>query len=556
MTKRYKKNGVFRGFACILSVFVAIPATFVPIYAEEAVDAGKPIYGTVAVETEIADEYEIVYENHFNAESDFTTYYNKPESDYPIYPNRGTQQGGGGVKFTWSSDFNNQFGSFGGSKSGTMIRSYNGDSKKHSKGFWFDLDKVLEENGPGTYKFSFRVTLKSGHGLVEGCLNTLENQSDLGNILWNVPSQWGTPEGEDVVGGVNIGGHVLCRRWDESGDINQQVFESITYIPEDAQHLRFLFGGSVDYDEAHDVGGSGWNPVAMDDLVISKKKQSAEMGCLNLKSTAVSIDGAEHSGRLISALYDNKNKLVSSEVSEETVVGAEGVEIFSSLDTSGGYDETYTVKTFFVEVGGHIVPYAAAYNPCASLFPNYSFESPLTDNYRITKYSEPVGLSADAAYTGMKGVELKLDAGSDTFFAVGDGEVLTKDGVNASTTALAKAVWENGAGKYRISFMARTSGDDATVMAQVRRHIFSTLKQDTIGGNGSIEVTPHTHSGAQTITSEWSEIQLDVDIFPMTPWGGAGEYVSYRRNNYPLKLIINGTGSVYIDDFKVEKISD
>ena len=59
----------------------------------------------------------------------------------------GTTKGGGGVKFTWSADFNNQFGSFGGSQSGFMIRTYNGDSKNHSKGFWFDLDKVLEDNG-------------------------------------------------------------------------------------------------------------------------------------------------------------------------------------------------------------------------------------------------------------------------------------------------------------------------------------------------------------------------------------------------------------------------
>lgn len=549
MTKKYKRNCIVKSFACILSAALSMTAIGVSAYADE------PIYGTVAVQTEIADEYEIVYENHFDAETDFTNYYNKSDSAYPIYPNMGTIKGGGGVKFTWSADFNNQFGSFGGSQSGFMIRTYNGDSKNHSKGFWFDLDKVLDDNGPGTYKFSFRVTAKSGHGLVEGCLNTLENQSDLGKLLWNVESEWGTPEGETIVGGVNIGGHVLCRRWDESGDVNQQIFESTTYIPEDAQHLRFLFGGSVDYDAGHDVGGSGWNPVAMDDLVIYKKVNSAENGTLNLKSTVVSVDGNEHSGRLVSALYNEKNALVSTSVSEETVIGAEAVEIYSSLDTSGGYDKTYTVKTFFAQIDNHIVPYSISYNPSASLFADYNFESPFTDDYKILKYSEPVSISSNSAYTGKKGIELKLDAG-DTYFAVGEGEILTKDGVNASTTALAKAVWENGKGKYRISFMAKTTGDDATIMAQVRRHIFSTSKQDTIGGNGSIEVTPHIHSQSQTITSEWNEIQLDVDISPMTPWGGAGEYVSYRRNNYPLKLIVNGTGSIYIDDFKVEKISD
>ena len=106
-----------------------------------------------------------------------------------------------------------------------MIRSYNGDSTKHSKGFWFDLDKVLEDNGPGTYKFSFRATANAGHGLVEGCLNTLENQSDLGKILWNIQSEWGTPEDEEIVGGVNIGGHVLCRRWDDTGTLDEKVFE-------------------------------------------------------------------------------------------------------------------------------------------------------------------------------------------------------------------------------------------------------------------------------------------------------------------------------------------
>lgn len=548
MSKKYKKNCITKGLACILSSTLAMSVFGGFVYAEDA------IYGSVAVQTEIVDEYEIVYENHFNAESDFTTYYNKPDSAYPIYPNVGTSKGGGGVKFTWSADFNNQFGSYGGSISGTMIRAYNGDSKNHSKGFWFDLDKVLEDNGPGTYKFSFRVTTKAGHGLVEGCLNTLENQSDLGKLLWNVESEWGTPTDQEIVGGVNIGGHVLCSRWDDSGTINQQVFESTTYIPEDAEHLRFLFGGSVDYDASHTVGGNGWNPIAMDDLVISKKVSSADNGSLNLKSTVTSLDGAEHHGHLISTLYDDKNALVSTSVSDLTTIGVDAVEVLSSLNTSAGYDDTYKVKTFFADVSGHIVPYGISYDPTASLFPNYNFETPFTNSYRFLKYAEPIGISDNGAYTGNKGVELKLDPGA-TFFAVGEGDVLTKDGVNASATALAKTVWENGSGTYRISFMAKTSGDDATVKAEVRRHIFSTSKPDTTG-NGTIEVTPHKYSDSQTITSEWNEIQLNVDIEPMTPWGGAGEYVSYRRNNYPLKLVINGTGSVYMDDFKVEKISD
>ena len=549
MAKGNRFSCIRRGFACVLSGVVFATSLWIPAAAEES------IYGTVAVESRIVEEYEIVYENHFDAETDFTKFYNKADSDYPIYPNVGTQKGGGGVKFTWGSDFNSQFGSFGGSQSGTMVRSYNGDSKNHSKGFWFDLDKVLEDNGPGTYKFSFRATAKSGHGLVEGCLNTLENQSDLGNILWNVESEWGTPAGEEIVGGVNIGGHVLCRRWDDSGTINQQVFESTTYIPEDAQHLRFLFGGSVDYDSAHTVGGTGWNPIAMDDLVIYKKKDSIEYGSLNLKSTVTSVDGNEHSGRLISAVYDEKNTLVSTDISDEVVVGAEAVEIESFLDISGGYDETYSVKTFFAEISGHITPYGISYDPTASLFSNYNFETPFTDDYRVLKYSEQLEISDAAAYTGKKGVELKLEGGS-TYFSIGEGEIQTKDSVTASATALAKAVWENGAGTYRISFMARTTGDDATVKAEVRRHIYSTSKSDMDNEIGSIEVTPHKYSQSETITSEWNEIQLEIDIEPMTPWGGEGEYVSYRRNNYPLKLIISGTGTVHMDDLKVEKISD
>ena len=546
MAKKHQKNGLVKGLACVLSAVMLMP-TFM-------VSAEDSAYGKVAVQTQIAEEYEIVYENHFNAETDFTNNYNKPESDYPIYPNTGTSRGGGGVKFTWSSDFNAQFGSFGGTVSGPMIRSFNGDSKKHSKGFWFDLDKVLEDHGPGTYKFSFRVTAKSGHGLVEGCLNTLENQSDLGKILWNVTSEWGTPEGEEIIGGVNIGGHVLCRRWDESGDVNQQVFESITYVPEDAEHLRFLFGGSVDYDASHEVGGNSWNPIAMDDLVISKKKNSAETGTLNLTSTVVSTDGSEHSGRLITALYDNANMLVDSQVSDVITIGTERSQIPSSLDISGGYDETYTIKTFFVEVGSYITSFGISYNPNASLFPNYNFESPFTNEYRFLKYSDDLTTSGVAAYTGTKGVQLQLDGGA-TYFRVGEGATLTANNTSASATALAKMVWENGAGTYRISFMAKTSGADATVMAQVRRHIFSTSKQDT-SGNGSIEVSPHIYSATETISSDWNEIQLEVDIEPMTPWGGAGEYVSYRRNNYPLWLIVNGSGSVYMDDFTVEKISD
>ena len=549
MTKKYKRNCIVKSFACVLSAVLSITAIGVSVYADE------PIYGTVAVQTQTADEYEIVYENHFDAETDFTNYYNKSDSAYPIYPNAGNEFGVDSVKYTASYDFSSKLSGFGNPVSGSVVRTFNGDSKSRSKGFWVDLDKVLKDNGPGTYKFSFRVTAKSGNGLVEGCLNTLENQSDLGKLLWNIQSDWGTPAGEDIVGGVNVGGHVLCKRWDESVDVNQQVFESITYIPEDAKHLRFLFGCSVDKDTAHNIGGNGgWLPIAMDDLVIYKKVNSAESGSLNLTSTVVSLDGNEHIGRLVSTLYDDRNALISSDVSDETTIGAEKVEILSSLNVPGGYDETYTIKTFFADIDSHIVPYGISYNPLVSLFPNYNFESPLANDYRILKYSEPITTSSNSAYTGKKGIELKLDVG-DTYFAVGEGEILTKDGVNASTTAFAKAVWENGKGKYRISFMAKTTGDDATIMAQIRRHIFSTSKQDTIGGNGSIEVTPHVHSEKQTITNHWSEIQLEVDIVPMTPWGGAGEYVSYRRNNYPLKLIVNGTGLVYIDDLKIEKIS-
>lgn len=548
MAKKYKKKWALKCLAGALSAMM-LPLVMVSATTD------TPIYGTVAVQTQIAEEYEVVYENHFNAETDFTGNYNNASSAYPIYPNKGTQAGGGGVKFTSIADFNNQFGSLGSSVSGTMIRSFNGNSTKHSKGFWFDLDKVLEDHGPGTYKFSFRVTAKSGHGLVEGCLNTLENQSDLGKILWNVTSEWGTPEGEEIVGGVNIGGHVLCRRWDESGNVNQQVFESITYIPEDAQHLRFLFGGSVDYDANREVGGSGWNPIAMDDLVISKKKDTAESGMLNLVSSVVSVDGAEHSGRLISALYDETNMLVSADVSDVMLVDSTALEIASSLNISGGYDDSYTIKTFFAEVGGHIVPYGISYNPTESLFPNYNLETPFNSQYRMLKYTEQLALSSEAAYTGTKGVKLQLEDG-DTYFSIGEGATVTANNVSASTTALAKTVWENGKGTYRISFMAKTNDADARVRAQVRRHIFSTSAQDNVNGNGAIEVTPHVESDVQTITSDWNEIQLDVVIAPMTPWGGAGEYVSYRRNNYPLKLVINGSGSVYMDDFKVVKISD
>ena len=545
MTKRNKNNRIMKALALISSAAISVTTLCGAVFAEDS------IYGTVAVETQVVDEWEVVYENDFGAESDFTNFYNKADSDYPIYPNMGTTKGGGGVKFTWSSDFKNQFGK--NPSTGTMIRAYNGDSTKHSKGFWFDLDKVLEDNGPGTYKFSFRVTAKAGHGLVEGCLNTLENQSDLGKILWNIQSEWGTPEDEDIVGGVNIGGHVLCRRWDDTGTIDEQVFESVTYIPEDAEHLRFLFGGSVDYDASHAVGGNGWNPIAMDDLIISKKVSSAETDDLELKSTVVSVDGGEYSGYLISALYDENNALVDTDISELTDVGEEPVEIYTSVDISDVYGEDYTVKTFFADIDGHITPYGLSYDPTSSLFPNYNFENPFTEDYRVLKYANEVGLSADAAYSGVNGLKLDLDGGA-TYFSIGEGETVTKNEVSASTTAFAKTVWENGAGTYRISFMAKAT-DEATVKAEVRRHIFSTSKQDT-NGNGSIEVTPHTYSDSEQITDEWNEIQLDVEIEPMTPWGGASEYVSYRRNNYPLKLVITGSGSVYVDDFKVEKISE
>ncbi len=554
MAKKYTKKWALGCLSCALSAMMLSSVTVLAT-------ADASIYGTVAVQTQIAEEYEVVYENGFDSEAEFNAVYEQ-DVDYGIHPiENGTD---GEVKFTYKSNFTGA-GLADTNYESTQIRTFNGNSKTKAKGFWIDLDHVLETYGSGAYTFSFRVNSADSPGLIEAVLNTAEDQSELGNILWEIH------EASESSPYVNLGGHILISRWDNTdtwtSKINNVTFQSTTYIPEDAEHLRFFFGGTI-YDGAannRNVGGSStYRPVFFDDLVISKKTNSAYTGMLNLSSQVVSVDGAEHSGRLISALYDSSNMLVSTAVSDVITVGSDAVSIESALDVSGGYDDGYTVKTFFAEIGGRIIPYGIAYHPQTSLFPNNNLESPFTNAYRWMDDSNVISLSPDAAYSGSRGATRGI-AQSGTYIKIGESEI-PSPGTSAApgdATALAKVLLENGKGTYRISFMAKTQSGDANLVLHFRPYYQNYSQRDI--AIGTID-TPTTRwsVGEQTATPEWREIEFEVTFNPLASGatvtaGRTDGWLSYRKNNYGMYLVgssVNDTDVLYIDDFKVEKISD
>ncbi|MCR4719527.1 MAG: hypothetical protein K5768_07855 [Firmicutes bacterium] len=548
--------------ACVIAISLLAAVLPAAAFAEGT-------YGAVALETKLDNDI-VVYENHFADEAAFNAVYNK-DVDYGIHPINAAA--GSAVKFTYQSNFTGA-GLAAANYESTQIRTYNGDPKTKAKGFWIDLDKVLEDYGPGAYSFSFRVNSPASPGLIEAVLNTAEDQSLLGDIIWGVHDR---TESSPY---VNLGGHVLCRRWTESSNgnnnqdpLNNVRLSSTTYVPEGSEHLRFFFGGTI-FDGAADSrnvgGGAGWKPVFFDDLVITKKANGYQDtaivgGTATLKSTLTSLDGNVHTGYLISAVYDNTNDLLYYQQSDVITVGGETPTeqpIISTvnLPSTGGY----TIKTFFWDDFENITPYCISSKPHDSLMPNSSFETPFANSaYRWTESGSNLNQDIEgAAYTGQKGVAKGISAGG-TYIRVNEGPTLSPgtSGAPGSPTALANTLLENGKGRYKISFMAKTEDEvNASVLLQIRPYYMDYGKLDTAIGTLDKDTTRDT-TAVQTASNEWSKLEYTVDFTPMPSGRTVGSsnsgWLSYRKNNYGLLIVAsNANTTLYIDDFKVEKICD
>lgn len=551
--------------------------------------------GTVGLETKLDNEI-VVYENHFDyqSEANFADNVLNKGGDYGIY-RLDNGDADGGVKFTDSQKWYSTFGksdNFKSSEDDTtgQVRVYNGNTKTKSKGFWIDLDKVLETYGPGAYTFSFRVNSKAGGpGLIEAVLNTAEDQSTLGNILWQGRARTESSQF------VNLGGHVLVSREyntanaNGNGDaINNVTFTSTTYIPEGAQHLRFFFGGTV-YDSTTatgidasilrgSVGGSAtYLPVFFDDLVITKKANAYQDYALigddiKLKSTVTPLNGLEPTGRLIAAMYDaDTNEMLDVEISDEMTLTAPTV-IESTLEYPGEEVADYKIKTFFFDGFENLTAYSLASNPHESLFPDMSFESPFTNDYRWVESGskQNVNIATDVAYTGARSLTRTVAGGGSVWLSVGEGETYTASNASGtpsaanpgSPTAWAKMLQENGKGTYKISFMAKAGNANTTVELQMRTYYQDFGKRDV-----SIGYTPTPNSydtlAKKTLSTEWQKFEYTYDFTPL-PSGRTvstsnnSGWLSYRNNNYVSYLIARNGGSettIYIDDFKVEKVN-
>ena len=534
-------------------------------------------YGTVALETKLDTDI-VVYENRFANEAAFNAVYNQ-DVDYGIHPINASA--GSAVKFSYQSNFTGA-GLAAANYESTQIRTYNGDSQKKAKGFWIDLDKVLADYGPGTYSFSFRVNSPAKPGLIEAVLNTAEDQSVLGDILWTSHDQ---TESSPY---VNLGGHVLCRRWTEDGTggsnnnngnnnqdaLNNVTLSSTTYVPESASHLRFFFGGTIFDGTAnnYNVGGksNGWTPVFFDDLVITKKanmyQDAAVMGgTATLTSRLTSLDGNDHDGVLISAVYDSSNGLYDFQTADVTVSGSQEETSTVNVPASGDY----TIKTFFWDDLDNITPYTLSSKQYESLASDGGFETPFTylDQRWMKSTSENADLVADAAYTGLKGVKTTKSS-SDTWTYIGYGAKIPTAGTQASPgdpSLLADVLNAYGKGQYKISFMAKTAEAGATANAYL---MYQPIYQDygkLASSIGYINTTSCRYStSAQAVTDEWTKVEYTVNFYPL-PSGktvGAGNtsgWLSYRYNNYAFWVVATGASestSLYIDDFKIEKISD
>lgn len=520
-------------------------------------------YGSASLETKLDNDI-VVYENHFADEAAFNAVYNQ-DVDYGIHPIN--TAAGSAVKFTYQSNFTGA-GLAAANYESTQIRTYNGDPKTKAKGFWIDLDKVLEDYGPGAYTFSFRVNSPASPGLIEAVLNTAEDQSTLGDIIWGVHDR---TESSPY---VNLGGHVLCRRWYETNNgnnnqdpLNNVRLSSTTYIPEGAQHLRFFFGGTI-FDGAADSrnvgGGAGWKPVFFDDLVITKKANgyndpALQNGTINLSSTVTPLNGeAEVTGTLVSAMYDAAtNALLDVDISESMAITTPTT-VASTLNHPGA-GVAYKIKTFFFDSFANLSPFCLSYDPHASLMPDVSFESPFTNDYRWTESGNNVATTgSQEAFTGARCVSKGISS-TGTYIRVGEGATISP---GSSQTALSKVLLENGKGRYKISFMAKTRDGNANVLLQMRPYYMDYGKLDTAIGTLDKQ-SAWDSTAAQTATTEWQKLEYTVDFYPMPSGRTVGSsnsgWLSYRKNNYGLIVVassVNATDAIYIDDFKIEKISD
>ncbi len=543
--------------ACFM--LVAMLATAMPM---SAFAAGT---GMISLETKLDNDI-VVYENRFADEAAFNAVYNK-DVDYGIHPI--VNGSDGGVKFTKSDNWQSHFGNttnFG----STQIRTYNGNSKTKAKGFWIDLDKVLETYGGGAYTFSFRVNSKAAPGLIEAVLNTAEDQTALENIIW------GSHNASESSPYLNLGGHVLCSRWDSTdaytSKLDNMTFTSTTYIPEDAQHLRFFFGGT-DYDGAADSrnvgGGSTYLPVFFDDLVITKKANSYKDAALKgkdikLKSTLTPLNGVESvSGVLIAAMYDaDTNVMLSSKMTEPlTITVPTNVDI--TLPYPGDEVENYIIKTFFFDGTENLAPYTLSYNPHESLMPNVSFEAPFTNDYRWTEGGNNITANSTEAYTGDRAASKGIASGG-TYIKIGEGATATPGSASApgSTTALAKMLLENGKGTYRFSFMAKTRDGNANLVMHIRPYYQNFSQRDVAIGYLDVASTRWS-VGPQVATPQWQKFEFEITFNPLASGetvtaGNKSGWLSYRENNYGFYLVasslVNATDVIYIDDFKVEKV--
>ena len=518
--------------------------------------AAENTFGAVSMETKVDNDI-VVYSNTFDTKEAFDLIYNKDvEGGIHFIGNSGA------VKHTYKDDYKPS-----GSSPATatdksyykspQIRIYS-EKKTHARGFYIDLDHILKTYGPGAYTFSFSTTLQTHAGLIEASLNTLEDQKQLGSILW------GNTTNGNHSKYVNFGGHVLINHPTNSNtsQVYNKVFTSTTYIPEDAEHLRFFFGGSRYNDTSANCGGSADYKVAyFDDLVITKKANSYKDAALagkeiKLKSTISPLgDTQSVTGTLISAMYDaDTNALLDTDISEELTVTVPTT-VESALAFPGEEVKDYVIKTFFFDGFENLAPYTLAYNPHESLMPNVSFEAPFTTNYRWTEGGNNIDTKAVSVYTGYRGVGKGISSGG-TYIKIGEGATATSAGTAASATALANVLHENGMGKYKVSFMAKTRDNAATIKLQVRRHAQGSTKMDN--NFGSAEVNEQTSTSNVNVSTEWQKVEFVLDLYPKTYWGGT-ETISYRKNNYPFYLIAtitNASDAIYIDDFKVTKISD
>ena len=521
--------------------------------------------GAISLETKLDNDI-VVYENRFADEAAFNAVYNK-DVDYGIHPI--VNGSDGGVKFTYKTNFTGA-GLAEANYGSTQIRTYNGNSKTKAKGFWIDLDKVLETYGAGAYTFSFRVNSKAAPGLIEAVLNTAEDQTALEDIIW------GSHNATESSPYVNLGGHVLCSRWDNTdaytSKLDNMTFTSTTYIPEDAEHLRFFFGGT-DYDGAADGrnvgGGSTYLPVFFDDLVITKKANSYKDDALkgkdiNLKSTLTPLNGVESvTGTLVAAMYDaNTNALLDTYISEELTVAVPTNYEFT-LAYPSDTDKNYVIKTFFFDGFENLAPHTLAYNPHESLMPNVSFEAPFTNDYRWIESNANITSDSPEAYTGTRAASKGISSGG-TYIKIGEGATVTPGTASApgSTSALAKMLLENGKGTYKFSFMAKTRDGNANLVMHIRPYYQNFGQRDVAIGYLDVASTRWS-VGPQVATPEWKKFEFEITFNPLASGetvtaGNKSGWLSYRENNYGFYLVasslVNATDVIYIDDFKAEKI--